>query len=165
MKEMKEAIAQMGNPTVSGDFVFILGRTKAVTGSSRSKAAGPWTLERQARYLWRAGRGRRVHFFVHHLLVQGPQATNGSTEGGVPVSMAYMFHTSERRDAQAWDRATGKKAERPGPSGSWGPAASASASGAALGHSSRSALRWDRDVEARRKQLRRLGPWATERGA
>ena len=160
---MKGSVSlEMGNPTVSGDFVFILGRDKGshrVVQIPKLQDPGPWSGRRVT--CGELG-GERVHFFVHHLLVQGPQAERLHCERQGPGQHGIHVHTSERRDAPEREtgKRPGKKAERPGPSGSWVPppprpprrcSAIPRALSPALGQEA-----WKARAEA---QLGRLGPW------
>ena len=148
---MKGSVSlEMGNPTISGDFVFILGRDRAVTGSSRPQscrrhsasggrraaldpgAAGALPVES-----W-AGSGfisLSTIFWYKALRLKG-----STVKGRVPVSMAYMFTPLEGETHQTWDRKTSQEEDRAARGvGKLGPAASVSTP-ALLGHSSSAQL-------------------------
>lgn len=116
---------EMGNPTLSGDFVFILGRHRVVqtpklqeTHRFRRSEGGPGPWSGRCFTCGELG-GERVHFLVHHLLVQGPQAERLHRERQGPGQHGIHVHTSERRDTP--ERETGRRAgkRKTGRPGAW----------------------------------------------
>ena len=103
----------MGNPTIFCDLALILGRDRVqAEGRPNSSAAKqtllpvvrmqPWALNRSGRCVT-CGElgGKGVHFLVHHLLVQSPQAKRLHRERQGPGQHSIHVHTSEKRDTRA----------------------------------------------------------------
>ena len=171
-EQMKGSVSlEMGNPTISGDFVFILGRDRAVTGSSRPQscrrhsasggrraaldpgAAGALPVES-----W-AGSGfisLSTIFWYKALRLKG-----STVKGRVPVSMAYMFTPLEGETHQTWDRKTSQEEDRAARGvGKLGPAASCPPRRcSAIPRALSSALRHEVWKARAKAQLRRVGPW------
>lgn len=125
-EEMKGmCVLRDGKPTLSGDFVFILGRHRVVqtpklqeTHRFRRSEGGPGPWSGRCFTCGELG-GERVHFLVHHLLVQGPQAERLHRERQGPGQHGIHVHTSERRDTP--ERETGRRAgkRKTGRPGAW----------------------------------------------